>query len=105
MLPNSKRTDLEESRGQSFDINRHAIFLATQLGLGNAGLEELSFFLGMPQTITGPSYSMHISAIDAALKRVVEGLFYEAVQRLCQSVAEEGEHPDEEGILDVAVSF
>ena len=59
----------------------------------------------MPQTITGPSYSMHISAIDAALKRVVESHFYEAAQRLRQSVAEEGEQPDKEGILDVAVSF
>ena len=105
LLPTSKRTDLEESRGQSFDINRRATFLATQLGLGNAGLEELSFFLGMPQTITGPSYSMHIGAIDAAIKRVVESHFYEAAQRLRQSVAEEGEQPDEEGILDVAVSF
>ena len=46
-----------------------------------------------------------MKVIDTAVTTVLNTHLQEAAERLRQAVVEDGDHPDKDGILNVAVSF
>ena len=97
----------DENRGRSHDINRRMTYVASQMGFGQSGLDELATYLGMPGGLSMPSFQLHLEHIETSLYANIQCHFDKAAEHLKKMIEDEDESSADisSKYFDIAVSF
>ena len=91
-------------RGQSFDVNRRAVYHSLETGGGYEGLVTFCSIMNMP-CLSEPAYYKQVDTIVQALKTEAENEMRAAGQRVRAHILKENAQLGRDDILDAAVSF
>ena len=91
-------------RGQSFDINRCAMYHSLETGGGYEGLAAFCSIMNLP-CLSEPAYYKQVDTILEALEAEANNEMRQAGQRVRDHVLKENGQLDSDAIVDAAVSF
>ena len=91
-------------RGQSFDVNRRAVYHSLETGSGYEGLKTFCSIMNMP-CLSEPAYYQQVDIILKCLEEEAKEEMHLAGKRLCNMVLNEQGEEDSDTPVDIAVSF
>lgn len=105
----SKSTPLKTSssttiRGQSFNVNRRAVYFSLELGSGYESLVTFCSIMSMP-CLSPPGYYKQVDIILAALEAEAKDKMKRAGLKVCSHIFRENGVEESDAVVDAAVSF
>ena len=105
-MPTTPRKTLPSvtKRGQSFDVNRCAVYHSHETGGGYEGLVTFCSIMNTP-CLSKPAYYKQVNTIMEALEAEAEDDMRAAGQKVHVHILKENAQLTSDAILDAAVSF
>ena len=96
---------LGNSRRAPFEVNVRAVLAFRSIGCGFSAMKDWCSSMNLPNCMSKEAYSSNQSKVGAASKATFEELLKSSREAIKNSYKDIGIVPDEQGILDIAVSF
>eukprot|EP00112_Aurelia_sp_Birch-Aquarium-sp1_P015507 Seg3441.4 transcript_id=Seg3441.4/GoldUCD/mRNA.D3Y31 product="hypothetical protein" protein_id=Seg3441.4/GoldUCD/D3Y31 len=87
------------------DINIRAILAFRGIGCGYSAMREWASTMNMPHYLSCDAYASAHNKIAKASSNTFKEIVAESRKAIVNAYGEIGEHPDDTGILNIAVSF
>ena len=100
-----ERVDRSDSTKVPFEINLRAVLAFRGIGCGFAAIKEWCGIMNMPYSISQDTYSKSSEKINIASKSTFDEIRKQSLASITTAYEELGVTPDEDGILDITVSF
>ena len=88
-----------------FEINTRAMLAFRRIGCGFSQIKTWCGVMNMPYNISHDTYSNHVEKIHQASIATFEEITKDSLKAIQSAYKDPGELPDENGILDISVSF
>ena len=100
-----ERVGGSKSQTNPYDINLRATLAFRVLGCGHSAMKEGASTMNLPHLVSYDSYRTAHQKIADASKQTFQGIVSKSRESIVTAYKEIDEHPDENGILTIAVSF
>ena len=88
-----------------FELNLRAVLAFRGIGCGHAAMREWCSIMNMPSTLSKDSYNEITKKLLEASVSTVDAVTKKSVEKIVESYSFLGVEPDEDGVLDIGVSF
>ena len=100
-----ERVGGSKSQTDPFDINLRATLAFRGIGCGHSAMKEWASTMNLPHLVSYDSYRTAHQKIADASKQTFQEIVSKSRESIVTAYKEIDEHPDEYGILNIAVSF
>ena len=100
-----ERVGNSRSQNVPFDINVRATLAFRGIGCGFSAMKEWSGMMNMPFVLTQNSYIEHNNKLEQGSMKAFKQMSQEATKGIIKAYSAIGVQPDDQGILDIAVSY
>lgn len=92
---------IPESAGVTYEVNRRAVYAASEIGVGREAIEDFTAIMGLPPPSKAKSWYQHVKVVNKAAQEEFDAITKEAGLNLRRALGKESRNE----ILDVAVTF
>ena len=96
---------LGDSGKAPFEVNVRAVFAFRSIGCGFSAIKDWCSSMNLPNCLSKEAYTNNHSKIGAASKATFDEILKSSRETIKKAYKDIGIVPDEQGILDIAVSF
>ena len=100
-----ERVGNSQSQNIPFDINVRATLAFRGIGCGFSAMKEWSGMMNMPFVLTQNSYIEHNNKLEEGSRKAFNQIGQETTKEIFKAYSAVGVQPDDQGILDIAVSY
>ena len=101
----SKRADGSCSSQVPFEVNLKAVLAFRGIGCGYSSIKEWCGIINMPYRISQDTYTNTHSKLNVASQSTFREIQKKSIEAIFKAYSETGATPDQNGILDIAVSL
>lgn len=88
-----------------FELNLRAVLAFRGIGCGQAAMREWCSIMNMPSTLSKDAYNQSSKKLLEASVSTADAVSKKSVEKIVESYSVLGVEPDEDGVLDIGVSF